>query len=264
MQCTATKRDGNECRGKAVEAGLCAAHISRMVEARDTRPNGKVAGIPHQYARTYDDFLNDPKPFDMQRELATYRTLYVELRDIIEGRMPHRVRNVAQGIEARVRTRVVGSEVELDALLEINREEIEAALLNSFAIPLTSTEEIMEAGKLLGLVVKAAETMKKMAEGVKLDVTINTELIVRILQIAIFPVIPEPDRRQRILTALNGMALGPVVEHPTLPDVSYMRESVPNLPVPSLSALLAQVPVSGMIDEKGERDPIEVPVWAEV
>lgn len=230
----------------------------------ERRPNRRTAGVPFRYVRTYQEFLAENRPFDVSRELAMLRTLQVELRDIIDGRAPIRLKKMSDDAAEAVRARVSRADdrIQPDALFRIVSEEVNRILQTSFAVPATSSAEIREMSVLLERTARVADTLKKIQEGVKLDVTINHDMIVRILQMAVFPAVPESDRRRRILHVLQGMSMGPLEPHPPLPDVSGIPVDALAMPVPSLEGLLEKVPVAHEAGGNGELLPIEVPAWS--
>ena len=59
-------------------------------------------------------------------------------------------------------------------------------------------DEAKDLAVILDTISKVAERMKKIQEGVTLNININAEMLTRFLVNVVFPSVPEPDRRSMI------------------------------------------------------------------
>lgn len=171
--------------------------------------SAKTLGVPERYTGLYDEFLAEGKPFDLRRELALLRLLYVRMEEALEAKGDEKV----QEIEAEIRAKLlkIYGEKTRDA------EKLEKTITNLVAIATEAISEKLGLASLgLGLddladhlekITRAAERMKKIQEGVKLQVNIDTNILVRFIQEVVFHFVEDGHTRQQIIERAMRMSI---------------------------------------------------------
>lgn len=213
MKCARNKRDGTPCRRDAGDDGLCAKHREIASKQIKTGAYAKaVPGVPLAYHDQYQRFLAMDKPFDLRHEMASLRALQVELRDIVEERRPAKLeylaRMITNGVD-RMLNRTPEQEEGVRQILDVVKTCSQTALRSELMVMFGSMQEIRELSDLLDKVGKMAERMKKIQEGVKLEVSIDTHILVTFLQQVVFKVVTEPDRQAELVRLASLMSIAP-------------------------------------------------------
>lgn len=211
--CVARRKNGTPCRRSPAKGEeRCDFHIRKanasIVSGKHSKY--KVPGVPRQYDGIYQDFVAQQKPFDLTADIAKLRTLYVECRDILDSRQPEKIRAACRVIRSQIDgmiERHPEQEAFVETLLNTIESKIKAELLDRFSVSTFSTDEIKDLTFLLNSIVKAAEAMKKIQDGVKLQVEIDTTMIVKILKECVYPAVPETERRQQIIARLRQISV---------------------------------------------------------
>ena len=115
---------------------------------------------------------------------------------------------------------------------------------------------------MLDTVSKVAERMKKIQEGVKLQVSIDTNILIRFLQQAIFPETPEPERRQRMLMRASQMGISRVVSEDPFALPASLAEVVEEAPVPVVTRVRPKLrTLADDSEDSDEVEPKEISKW---
>lgn len=206
-QCVVKKKGGEQCRGEAGTGKYCPLH--RLKFQKKIR-HGKYAqvevalGVPPKYVRTYKEFLHSEKPFDLSRELALLRALYVELRDSIEENRPARAQAFIDYARGRFLRCLISMKMNPVVAEEVVGKFLVPILEDALAVCWDQKglgldlEEARELTGILEAVSKVAERMKKIQDNVTLSVNINAEMLTRFLVNVVFPSVPEASRREAI------------------------------------------------------------------
>ena len=229
-QCKVTKSDGTRCRGNAGEGEYCPIHRRRFAKnvthGRYAKP--EIAhGVPLQYAGLYQEFIQDDKPFDLRREMALLRTLFVETRNNLDAGKLDKANKIEEAIVEQLSASLKGSPEKMRPLLTLIGQTVRQVLDDELDI--TSGMDLDEAeglGRLLETISRVAERMKKIQEGVKLQVQIDTNILVRFLQHVVFPEIPEVERRQRMIMRASRMGISRVEQLPAVGDEEVLRVEI--------------------------------------
>ena len=166
-----------------------------------------VPGVPALYTGLYQDFLNDPKPFDLRREMAMLRSLFVEARTNLDSHTNEKGEKIEKEILQRMASQLDADKETIKAILSVAGNAIHAVLQEELDLSCMSLEHSIELGGFLEQISRVAERMKKIQEGVKLNVAIDTTVLMRFLHTVVFPVVPEHDRRNRMVELASQVAV---------------------------------------------------------
>lgn len=262
--CAHKNSSGEPCRARNVgEDGLCSFHRRRSAGLIKHGQYAKaVPGVPQRYAGVYQEFLASSKPTELLSEMAMLRTIYVEMRDLMESRREQGIDAMVEEVKERLDKTIrrdPGDEELIQSFLDLVVTTSRHVYMTNFGKMFATLDELREVSDHLMKVVKAAEIMKKIQEGIKLNVQIDTNLLVRVIQQAIFPVVPESDRRSRIIQNLaiiapSAAALPPPTAAPVFPEQ-------PATPVGEPSVLLNRTDLFVPDSAKQELMPEEVSEW---
>lgn len=213
VKCSRNKRDGTPCQRAAGDDGLCAKHREIAGKQIKTGRYAKaVPGVPVEYHDQYQRFLAMDKPFDLRHEMATLRALQIELRDIVEQRRPAKLEVIARMITNgcdRLFTRTPEQEEGIRQVLHVVHTTALTVLRSELMVLFGSMPEIREMSDMLDKVGKMAERMKKIQEGVKLEVSIDTHILVTFLQQVVFKVVTEPERQAELVRLASLLSVAP-------------------------------------------------------
>lgn len=167
-----------------------------------------VLRVPAKYDGIYQAYLKEDKPFDLRREMALLRVLHCRMEEALAGRGEAIVDEIEQCIADRVRKQFEKKTKDpervakvVDTLTQIAVSVIhEKMLMASLGIGLDDLADHVEK------ITRAAERMKKIQEGVKLQVQIDTNLLVRFIQDVVFHFVSDHTTRQQIIQ--RAMMLG--------------------------------------------------------
>lgn len=249
-KCVRKKKGGVPCKGDAQEGSkYCAFHRKRLeanvTHGRTASPD--VLGVPSRFTGVYQDFLNNPKPFDLRSEMAMLRTLYMELREHLDSQSVGKLDHVTDKVLDELAPKLKGSEELVQFLLTTVGQTLKATLMEEMDISWSASKDnIRELSDLLEKISRVAERMKKIQEGAKLEISLDVNLITRLLTTVVLPEVPEPDRRARIMQKASMLAIS------TVNDTQYapvMNQEIP--------AVFAEV-----VDEETEGDPFEESFFA--
>lgn len=202
VACVVKKSNGEQCKRRPAEGNeYCAHHrkmyAARVVHGKYARP--EILGVPKRYHGQYQAFLASDKPFDLRNEMAILRTLVLEMRDVVDVNIEIRSGQIAHRFADRLRKLFEEEDsTDVEPLVRTCTDAI-LQVLSTELLSLSSMGELREVSDMVGKVVKAAEVMKKIQEGVKLEVSIDTNLLIRFVQTAIFPVITDMEQRRQII-----------------------------------------------------------------
>lgn len=186
----------------------------------------KNLGVPERFTGLYQEFLEEGKPFDLRRELALLRLLYVRMEEALTAAGQEKIDEIAADIESKL-MKIYGEKTK-------DAEKLQKTVSTLTALATTAISEHLGLASLgIGLedladhlekITRAAERMKKIQEGVKLQVNIDTSILVRFIQDVVFHFVEDGQTRQQIIERA-------------------MRMSVPNAPGPraALAAPRAEV-----------------------
>lgn len=169
----------------------------------------KNLGVPERYTGLYQDFLDEGKPFDLRRELALLRLLYVRMEEALEATGSEKVQEIEEEIRSRL-TKIYGEKTK-------DAEKLQKTIQNLVAIATEAIQEKLGLASLgIGLddladhlekITRAAERMKKIQEGVKLQVNIDTNILVRFIQDVVFHFVEDGRTRQQIIERAMRMSV---------------------------------------------------------
>lgn len=169
-----------------------------------------VLRVPARYDGIYQQFLAEDKPFDLRRELALLRVLHCRMEDALAGRGEQVVSEIEETIADRVRKQFEKKTKDpervakvIDTLTQIAVSVIhEKMLMSSLGIGLDDLADHVEK------ISRVAERMKKIQEGVKLQVQIDTNLLVRFIQDVVFHFVADTATRQQIIQRAMMLSVG--------------------------------------------------------
>lgn len=260
--CVHKKSNGLPCQGRAADDGLCSFHRKKATRTQTSGAYSKaVPGVPLKYDGIYQDFLKSEKPFELRHEIALLRMMYVEMRDIIESNREEKIDTLIDAVKDHLDktiNRRPEHEEMIQGLLELIAQTTRLKFKTEFTASLSSIEELREVSDLLMKTVKAAEIMKKIQEGIKIQVQIDTNLLIRIIQQAIYPVVTETDRRARIIQNLAMIAPSAAggFEQPALPSFGEIPVSRHEPDLGELQALMFTPE-----DQRQEATPVQLEDW---
>jgi hypothetical protein len=208
-KCQATKSNGDSCNGNAGEGKFCAYHRKKY---SGSIKHGKFAskellGVPKKYDGIYQDFLQDDKPFDLRREMALLRILYIEARELLDNANSDKSTLIEEEVLKKLSHIFKGSEEKVKPILDVVSQTLKSVLSNELPSENLTLSDIDAISKLLETISRVAERMKKIQEGVKLQVSIDTNILVKFLQKVVFPEVVEPDRRNRMIMRASRLGL---------------------------------------------------------
>lgn len=160
----------------------------------------KDRGVPERYRDVYRQFLNSHEPYDLRAELALQRTLVVEARDCLEQQTERRRKELCQAVRDSLRKRLSrqGDSEKLSRLLDLVEEVVDQEVSITFPSFLTM-QHYKDLSFLLRQVVETAEKMKKIQEGVKLDISLDTDTLIAWLKFVVFPFVTDPAVRAQMV-----------------------------------------------------------------
>lgn len=169
----------------------------------------KNLGVPERYTGLYQDFLEEGKPFDLRRELALLRLLYVRMEEALTATGQEKVDEIEEEIRSKL-TRIYGEKTK-------DAEKLQKTISNLVAVATEAIAEKLGLASLgIGLddladhlekITRAAERMKKIQEGVKLQVNIDTNILVRFIQEVVFHFVEDGRTRQQIIERAMKMSI---------------------------------------------------------
>lgn len=226
MQCTAKKRDGEQCKGQAGDGEYCQIHRAKFAKnithGKYAKP--EILGVPARYHGAYQSFLADPRPFDLRNEMATLRALYVEIRENVDVQTENKVEDITGKLVSKLSARLKGNPEVMKKICTLVGQTAEEILREEIGVTWIGVETGRELGNILEQISRVGERMKKIQEGVKLEVSIDTNVLIRFIQQVIFPAVPEADRRQRIIAGAQAMAISAPAQQETMPELpEYVR-----------------------------------------
>lgn len=178
----------------------------------------KNLGVPERYTGLYQDFLEEGKPFDLRRELALLRLLYCRMEEALEAKGSHVLDEIEEDLRAKL-LKVYGEKTK-------DEEKLKKTVENLAAIAATTISDKLGLASLgIGLddladhlekITRAAERMKKIQEGVKLQVNIDTTVLVRFIQEVVFHFVEDSHTRQQIIDRAMRMSVPSSAPRPAL------------------------------------------------
>lgn len=161
----------------------------------------KNLGVPDHYTGVYQEFLQEDKPFDLRRELALLRLLYIRMEDALTAKGDEKLHEIETDIREKL-LKLYGEKTK-------DAEKLQKTISNLTAVAAEAVAEKLGLASLgLGLedladhlekITRAAERMKKIQEGVKLQVNIDTNILVRFIQDVVFHFVEDGRTRQQII-----------------------------------------------------------------
>lgn len=206
-QCVVKKKGGIQCKGEAGSGKYCPIHrfkYQKRIQHGKYAQTEIALGVPPKQLRNFQEFLRTEKPFDLSRELALLRTLFVELRESLDERRPQKVATFLEQLHTEFVRALVERKLNPEIAEQLSRGFLIPVVHDNFVlmwgvgISMIDPDEAKDLTFILDTISKVAERMKKIQEGVTLNVSINAEMLTRFLVNVVFPSIPEPDRRQAI------------------------------------------------------------------
>lgn len=210
--CVHVTRDGSPCARHAKKnSKFCLMHKKSHspVKDRGVKAPAKVLGVPAKYSAPYQEYLASPRPFDLRHQYATINALYLELRDIMETQAERRAMSLCLAVEDKVSQVLKGDPEKLAVIAKKVSEIVEELLPLHF--PMTNALSVHDIDLLadkLEQISRVAMTMKKIQEGVKLEVSIDVDFLVRYLQQVILPILPTSDLRRQAAIRTRAFAGG--------------------------------------------------------
>lgn len=230
-RCSARNSKGEPCRRGAGDKAYCPFHLKKYQGGvtHGLRSSRKTLGIPEAYHEIYQEFLESDTPTDLRRELAQQRTLFVELRDAL----------LSGDKREECAVKLVGfvkQQLEDDVppgLLETYSVSLVEGMVDILKpyMPLTTMnlETAESLSKHLTQAARIAAQMKRIQEGMVLKVEMDQQVVVRILQQVIFPVIVDEDQRRAIAERASQFALRRTMQQ-TLPSEAISKaEATPDI-----------------------------------
>lgn len=206
-QCVVKKKGGEQCKGEAGTGKYCPIHRHKF---QKRIKHGKYAqteimlGVPPKHLRTYQEFLKTEKPFDLSRELALLRTIFVELREAMDERRPQKVAAFLEQLTHELTRTLIGRKLNPEMSKILAEDYLIPVIYDTFVlmwgvgVTMLDPDEAKDMTYILDTISKVAERMKKIQEGVTLNININAEMLTRFLVNVVFPSVPEPERRSQI------------------------------------------------------------------
>lgn len=185
-------------------------HDGRMSKIKHgLHVSAKKLGIPDRYEGLYQEFLDDGKPFDLRKEIALLRLLYVRMEEALTATGQQKIVAIEEAISSKL-MKVYGEKTK-----DAEKLQKTVSTLTSIATAVIA-EELGVASLGLGLedladhlekITRAAERMKKIQEGVKLQVNIDTSILVRFIQDVVFHFVEDGRTRQQIIERAMKMSV---------------------------------------------------------
>jgi len=167
---------------------------------------GKNA-VPEEFQADFDEFM-DEKDSDLSREIALLRTLYLEIRSILNTEGNKIVLFALQQLRAALQ-------------LDPEKEKTTLQVLNQFFSPKPlSLDDVTKLAGLLETISRVADRRKKIAEGYSLKVELNEEKLVKFLQVCVLPYLNR-EQRQLVVEKASNFRLDRALS--TVPDPVDMR-----------------------------------------
>ena len=265
-QCSATKSNGDFCGNRVKDdTQWCAYHRKRYSAnvKHGKYASKEVLGVPKEYHGIYQDFLSDKKPFDLRREMALLRTLFVETRNKMEASCLNKAAEIEDALAKKLDHGMKGDPERkrklISLVLSCAREVLQDELDLTAGLTIDEAKDLTW---MLDTVSKVAERMKKIQEGVKLQVSIDTNILIRFLQQAIFPETPEPERRQRMLMRASQMGISRVVSEDPFALPASLAEVVEEAPVPVVTRVRPKLrTLADDSEDSDEVEPKEISKW---
>jgi hypothetical protein len=193
-QCKARLKSGLRCRSQAGEDEFCPKHRTRKIRRNpfQKRVNPDELRVPRKYYGVYQSFLNSEEPYNLKAELAIQRTLFVEARDHLEQRSEERQENFLEYVESQLKEKVKGDPGRLQALVQRIRSILQEGLEKFYPSLCGSMEDFKTLSSLLDQTARTAERMKKIQEGVKMEIRLDKEMLISWLKFVVFPFVTDP------------------------------------------------------------------------
>ena len=158
-------------------------------------------GIPRRYEAVYQDYLASTEPYNLKAELALQRTLFVEARDALEQKSAKRQGLFVQLVQDSVGAALAAAEADVDeeAVLKLIEKGCKEAFLRTFPALCAGLQDFKDLSSLLDQVAKTAERMKKIQEGIRMQVALDTESLMAWLRFCVFPFIAEGRTRSLVM-----------------------------------------------------------------
>ena len=171
--------------------------------------SAEVLRVPTQYSGAYQDFLSDEKPFNLRAEMALLRVLYLRMEDSLENQGELKVEEIQEKIKEKlfaVYSEKTADKEKLARLTDLCATA--AADVIKTEIGLASLGlGLEELANHLEKISRVAERMKKIQEGVKLQVNIDTTILIKFLQEVVFHFVQDRSTRQQMIQRAMSMAL---------------------------------------------------------
>lgn len=168
-----------------------------------------VLRVPAKYEGVYQEFLKDDKPFDLRRELALLRVLHCRMEEALTNRGLDSVLNIQERIQKKLIEHYGEKTTDpekLDKLASLCSHMVTAIVQNELGLASLG----IGLDGLADLLVKisvVAERMKKIQEGIKLQVNIDTSVLITFLQTIVFKHVRDHSARQEIIQDTMRMAV---------------------------------------------------------
>lgn len=223
--------------------------MANVRQARKRIVHGKNAsaaalGVPETYHDTYAHFVSEDKPFDLRREMALIRVLYQRMEDHLHTQSGNTIEMIANSIEEKL-ARIYGEKTKdkekLAGIIRTCSQVATQVVKDELGLSAIKLDDLMDLSDHIEKISRVAERMKKIQEGVKLQVNIDTNLLVKFIQEVVYPFVPERSVRSAMIEQAMRLSLPNRVEREanTQPRTAVTPENLN--PLGELEAVSARV-----------------------